>query len=195
MQSTEYLKNFDTFCDNLDKAMGFSEFVSITNPIFTSEQIIEMRKDAMSVAYDKYGSVQENYIKNKIMRPVEDILIRVGCYERTHNLKYCIDIINFAMLEYWSKTKYIAAFRESDVLSAMIETDLLDWVCIGDSVTNWVDLYSESGDFGYLGIIALRAKYEIQSPMYMDSELQVVNEDTETAGFSYKDKIKYRKEQ
>lgn len=191
---TEYLGTFDEACKMLDEASEISTERFIRNPMFLDEEIIVKRQKAMQMSYYKYGPVYSNYIANKYMKPLEDIVIRAEKYEKTHNTEFLIDLINFAMLAYWQRTKSVIKFIELDMWCVMLKDELYSAKSCLQSVKDMLDMYNEDKELAYLVIIALIAKYEVQYPQYEDADYKGTDGNVEIAGFSYNEIKNYGKD-
>lgn len=161
---TEYLKSFDTCCCQFENEhMSPEEFMPV-EPTVSWDNIVATRKQAMLRGYEKYGSVKINYIFNKYLKPLDNMLARVKAYKTTHNQRFLYDAFNFTMLAYWQRTTVVANILEPEVFACMLLADITDLVDFQKSITDWVDYYIEGNELGYLVIIALRIKYELQHP-------------------------------
>ena len=161
---TEYLKTFDTCCCQFESEhMSPEEFMPVEFKL-SWEDIVTARRQAMLKGYEKYGSVKINYIFNKYLKPLDNMLARVNAYKATHNQRFLCDAFNFAMLAYWQRTTSVANILEPDVFACILRDDITEMVDLQKSITEWVNYYIEGNELGYLVIIALRIKYELQNP-------------------------------
>lgn len=182
--ASEYLPAYDKMTASLLK-LNTIDFA--TEPLMTVDDIIDKRKKQMETSYYKYGSVYNNYIRDKLMKPLEDIEIRISKYEETHNVEFLLDALNFSMLAYWQKNKRAYDMKEADVFYSMIADDIFECKSCKRSVEEMLELYKTDSDLGYLVAIGVRLILEIQYPMYQDAHYKGTDIKVPIAGFCYND--------
>lgn len=182
---SEYLPNFDAFCKALEA--NVPELNNLEKqPLFTREEITLKRQRAMQMSFYKYGPVYANYIRDKCMKPLEDIKIRVKKYEETHNVEFLIDALNFTMLGYWQRTKALVPLHEIEVFVEMLRSSIVS-ANIGKDISMFLNMYNEDRDMAYFAVIGLRIQYEIQYPVYADATYKGTDGGVEIAGFCIKE--------
>lgn len=182
---SEYISVFDKLMSEFENKIGYKCEIE-RMPLLTDEEIIGLRKEFVGAGCNKYGPMCMNYIDDKLMKPLEDIEIRVNYYENTHNVEYLIDAINFCMYAYRQKTKKNYTCTEFEVFEVML-SDAIEYINLKQSIQDLINGYLDEKDLGYLLVIALLLKYEIQYPIYHDAFFERVTEKTDIAGICYYD--------
>ena len=123
---TEWLPAFDEACTAFEETTVFDKVEMPYDAKISDEDIINLRQKAMQMSYYKYGPVYANYIRDALMKPLEDIEIRVSKYVKEHNTEFLVDAINFCMLAYWQRTKRVHISAEPDVFAVMLKESIFD---------------------------------------------------------------------
>lgn len=165
LKKTEYLKAFDIYTDNVAEIISYTDlYGSEAVPLISEKNIVGYRQTAMLNGYRKYGPVNENYIRYKLMKPIANLLIRLDKYKQTKNTAYLIDVLNFAMLTYWTYTNIPESIKDVQGIKAWVQRDILEGNTNVDRIEQLTDLFDDQVDLAYLGLLALFAKREIQYP-------------------------------
>lgn len=195
---SEYLISFDTFCDQLKKAvlnLGVNnvDMEEKVEHVLTEDKVTDYRKKAMVLSYYKYGAVLENYVRHTLMNPIGDIAIRIDKYIKTHALDYVIDICNFAMLAYWTRTTNVYKMQELDVFAVMYLDDLKS--SYTSTILAYAKEYIETKDLSYLAMICCRSYMEAATPSFEDAMYKKTDdENIRIAGFSSNEIKRFKKE-
>jgi 1,2-phenylacetyl-CoA epoxidase catalytic subunit len=83
-----------------------------------STEFDEKRKKAMTLSYHKYGALHLNYPDN--VDAIESLKMRLEKYAKTGNTEFMVDVANFAMIEFMTKSNYTpTSEKESPGLAGM----------------------------------------------------------------------------
>ena len=185
LRKQEYLTQFDKLCDNISDTVVYPPMPARENPLMTIDVIRETRIRMMLASYCKYGPVSANYLQNNLMLPLQDTMTRVKKYERTHNIEFLLDAVNYLMLAYWQYTNETLVFGDSEVQSYTAA------LCIATECHNKLSAqvmyllsqFADTEDLCWLGVIAVFLCNEMRYPRFADA-FYLYTQDTDciTAG-------------
>lgn len=170
LQKQEYLSAFDTLCNNLRTKLSIDDVYlgceCREEELLTMEQVIDTRIKMMMHAVYKYGPASANYLQYQLMLPLQNVMIRVKTYEKTSNVEFLLDAVNFLMLGYWQFVNNVIPIKEEDIVdySVNVRQIIERKHKLSDRVMELLQLYSLSDDLCWLGVIAVIIVHEVQHP-------------------------------
>lgn len=185
LRKQEYFAKFDVLCDKIAEKVLFPPVPLYKEAMLSLTEMREIRTQMMLAAYYKYGPVSANYLQNNLMLPLQDAMTRVKKYERTHNVEYLLDAINYLMLTYWQYTSDIITFTEENVVeyTTIVRMSVECNSKFSEQVMALLNAYVESEDLCWVAVIAVFIANEVQFSRYDNAFYQYTQDtDCDTAG-------------